>query len=211
LPVASGATGKGLCSTAATASGSSASPGSRTRRSSGPAAKTAAGSAAGTIGSDSAGCSRAYLGTNSSPAVYAPNLSTTSFTVTTALTAGTTYYWNVVAKNSGGSAPASSTWSFGTAGGGSCQGGSQTFTANTTWPVPTGCTSAVLQAIGGGGGGQGGTSTSAGAGGGGGGWSTVKSHFRHLAGLKVLREQGNARFGKSCSLVSPPRNPRMIG
>ena len=56
-----------------------------------------------------------YLGTSNPPAVYAQNLSGTSYAVSTALTAGTTYYWNVVAKNGVGSAPASSTWSFVTA------------------------------------------------------------------------------------------------
>jgi photosystem II stability/assembly factor-like uncharacterized protein len=53
-----------------------------------------------------------YLGTSNPPPVYAQNLSGISFGVTTALNAGTPYFWNVVAKNSAGSAPASSTWSF---------------------------------------------------------------------------------------------------
>jgi len=56
-----------------------------------------------------------YLGGSNPPSLYAQNVSTTSFAVSTALTAGTTYYWNVVAKNSAGSAIASATWSFMTA------------------------------------------------------------------------------------------------
>src|ERR1022692_356157 len=53
-----------------------------------------------------------YLGNSNPPSVYAQNLSGTSYVVSTTLNAGSTYYWNVVAKNSMGSAPASSTWSF---------------------------------------------------------------------------------------------------
>ena len=56
-----------------------------------------------------------YLGTSNPPGLYQQNLSGTSYGVTTALNGGTTYYWNVVAKNSAGSAPASGTWSFATA------------------------------------------------------------------------------------------------
>src|ERR1022692_432471 len=114
-----------------------------------------------------------YLGSGNPPSVYAQNLSGTSSVVTTALNAGTTYYWNVVAKNSAGSALASSTFSFTTAAGGSsCPAGSQTFTTSTTWTVPGGCTSLILEAIGAGGGGQGGF-VYQGAGGGGGGYSTA--------------------------------------
>ena len=64
-----------------------------------------------------------YLGTSNPPALYAQNISPTSFTVSTALTAGTTYYWNVVAKNSGGSSPASTTSYFTTAAVAGCMGG----------------------------------------------------------------------------------------
>jgi len=44
------------------------------------------------------------------------------------LSASQTYYWNVVAKNSSGSAPASSTWSFTT----SASGGGPTW-YNSSW------------------------------------------------------------------------------
>ncbi|MDQ3282809.1 MAG: immune inhibitor A [Acidobacteriota bacterium] len=54
-----------------------------------------------------------YLGTTSTPAFYASS-STTSLAVS-GLTAGTTYYWRVVAKNSCGSAASSATRSFTTA------------------------------------------------------------------------------------------------
>jgi hypothetical protein len=56
-----------------------------------------------------------YLGTSSPPSLYVQNLAGNSYVVSTALNASTTYYWNVVAKNSAGSAPASGTWSFTTA------------------------------------------------------------------------------------------------
>ena len=56
-----------------------------------------------------------YLGGSNPPSLYAQNVAATSYVVSTALAAGTTYYWNVVAKNGSGSAVASSTWSFMTA------------------------------------------------------------------------------------------------
>ena len=99
-----------------------------------------------------------YLGTSAAPPVYAQNLGSTVFPVTSGLSAGSTYYWKVVAKNSAGSGPASSTWSFVTAagGGGGCIAGSQIFTASTTWTAPAGCTTATFEVVGGGGGGEGG-------------------------------------------------------
>lgn len=56
-----------------------------------------------------------YLGTSSGPSKYAGNISATSYTVSSALTAGKKYYWYVVAKNSSGSSQKSDTWSFTTA------------------------------------------------------------------------------------------------
>ncbi len=94
-----------------------------------------------------------YLGTSNTPGVYAQNLSGTNFAVSTALNAGSTYYWYVIAKDSAGSAPASTTWSFTTASsGGGCAGGSQTFITpgTTSWTVPAGCTQAVFEVWGGG-------------------------------------------------------------
>jgi hypothetical protein len=108
--------------------------------------------------------------------VYAQNLSGTSFIVSTALTAGSTYYWDVVAKNGAGSAPASTISSFTTAsgGGGTCIGGSQIFTnpGTTSWTAPANCTQAVFEVWGGGAGGSSGGGSRAGGGGGGGGYAT---------------------------------------
>lgn len=50
-----------------------------------------------------------YLGTNPTPPFVA-NVSATTYTPT--LAAGTTYYWNIVAKNANGDAAPSATWSF---------------------------------------------------------------------------------------------------
>lgn len=56
-----------------------------------------------------------YLGTSTSPAFYA---NTTSTSRAVSLSASSTYFWNVVAKNACGSGPASAQRSFTTAGGG---------------------------------------------------------------------------------------------
>ncbi len=99
-----------------------------------------------------------YLGTTNPPAMYAQNLSSTSFAVSTALNAGTTYFWQVVAKDISGSAPASAVWSFTTAppsGGGpptlrqvgTCSG-SQPVTCSFFTPVPAGDLIVVLVANG---------------------------------------------------------------
>ena len=52
----------------------------------------------------------ANSGASNPPALYAQNVATTSYTVGTALNAGVTYYWNVVARNSGGSMYRGSTY-----------------------------------------------------------------------------------------------------
>ena len=59
-----------------------------------------------------------YLGTTNPPSIYASSLTATNYTASTNLTANTVYYWNVIAKNSAGSAPASTTWYFTTGSGG---------------------------------------------------------------------------------------------
>jgi len=51
-----------------------------------------------------------YFGTSSNPPLVSSNQTATSYTPT--LTAGTTYYWKVVAKNEIGDSPASAIWSF---------------------------------------------------------------------------------------------------
>src|SRR6185369_6622130 len=56
-----------------------------------------------------------YLGLSNPPAVYAQYLTGTSYPVTLALAPGTTYYWNVVARNGAGAAAASVTYWFTTA------------------------------------------------------------------------------------------------
>src|SRR6185369_11115396 len=53
--------------------------------------------------------------TSNPPALYVQGLTATGYSQAS-LNPGATYYWNVVAKNSSGSAPASSTFSFTTAG-----------------------------------------------------------------------------------------------
>jgi hypothetical protein len=52
-----------------------------------------------------------YLG-NSTPPAFVVNVAGTTYTPGTTLNLGLTYYWKIVAKNAGGSAPASPTWSF---------------------------------------------------------------------------------------------------
>ncbi|HWR35734.1 MAG TPA: putative Ig domain-containing protein [Clostridia bacterium] len=52
-----------------------------------------------------------YLGTSNPPSLIASNLGGTSYTASS-LSAGTAYFWKVVAKNAGGTAPDSAIWSF---------------------------------------------------------------------------------------------------
>jgi uncharacterized repeat protein (TIGR01451 family) len=56
-----------------------------------------------------------YFGTSNPPPQYATGITATNYSISTALTAGATYYWDVVASNSAGSGPASAVWSFSTA------------------------------------------------------------------------------------------------
>ncbi|HWR35740.1 MAG TPA: putative Ig domain-containing protein, partial [Clostridia bacterium] len=52
-----------------------------------------------------------YLGTSNPPSLAASNLGGTTYTSPT-LNAGTAYFWKIVAKNAGGTAPDSAIWSF---------------------------------------------------------------------------------------------------
>lgn len=56
-----------------------------------------------------------YLGTGNPPSLAASNIATTNYTPGTALSAGTAYYWYIVALNGSGSSPNSPIWSFTTA------------------------------------------------------------------------------------------------
>lgn len=62
-----------------------------------------------------------YLGTTAAPLLFKSGVAATSYTVPTA--AGTTYYWNIVAKNSAGASAPSTTWTFSTAAASSGGGG----------------------------------------------------------------------------------------
>jgi hypothetical protein len=53
-----------------------------------------------------------YLGTSSTPAVASTGLTDTTYTITTALTAFTDYYWKVVAKDPYGGQSVSPVWKF---------------------------------------------------------------------------------------------------
>ena len=78
-----------------------------------------------------------YLGTTTAPAIFASGVTTTSYSTGT-LGASQTFYWYVVARNGGGQATPSATWSFTTAAaGGGGGGGATQLDAPTFSPAPS--------------------------------------------------------------------------
>lgn len=75
-----------------------------------------------------------YFGTTSPPQ-YLTTTTSTNYVVTST-SAATSYYWKIVAKNAGGSSPASATWNFATSA--TSQGGPFNLSQNPYWPTTVG-------------------------------------------------------------------------